>query len=45
LTSISVLLLFQLRAIDNSRLKKKVGVLEDLVVKKIKKQLGEMLEI
>lgn len=45
LTSKSVLLLFQLRAIDSSRLKKKVGILDIEVQFQIKKELKKMLSI
>ncbi len=43
LTFISVILVFQIRAIDSKRLKKKIGVLENNYVESIKKLLNNML--
>lgn len=45
LTSTSVLLLFQIRAIDSSRLKKKLGVIDEKTSKVIKNDLSKLLKL
>lgn len=45
LTSRSILLLFQMRAIDSSRLKKKIGIIDSENLIHIKKLLHKMLNL
>ncbi len=45
LKSISVAMIFQVRAIDKRRLKKKIGDLEDSILKELDSILKKMLEL
>ncbi|MBI2140525.1 type II toxin-antitoxin system PemK/MazF family toxin, partial [Candidatus Woesearchaeota archaeon] len=45
LSAISVGLVFQIRAIDKKRLKKKIGELDDMMLEKIDKQLKNLLQL
>ena len=44
LTSKSIALVFQIRAIDKKRIKKKIGVLETSIMKRIDKMLKNLLQ-
>jgi len=43
LTARSVLLIFQLRAIDKQRVTKKIGHLEDNLIKKVNQEMKDLL--
>jgi mRNA interferase MazF len=45
LTVPSVLLIFQLRAIDKKRVTKKLGKLEDEIIKKVDKEIKALLKV
>ena len=45
LDTISVALIFQIRAIDKKRLKSKIGVLEDLILKEVENMLRKLLHL
>ena len=45
LSTLSIALIFQMRAIDKKRVKNKIGELEDLTVKEVDKSIKKLLKV